>query len=373
MSTPIAHSGGASRHAIPGIDSRDAVLLEARDVIRAIVGKEKRITLREDDFRARNQDGLDLCGVIFAKFAAALDAPRADGGALRKPRDFAARLAYNEINEERRGRGDTATTYRKLHDRFRYLIEARTDTFASWDDADGRKLVGLVADRSKDPASSEAIAAIIRNPAALGLAPIRVDIGAVKPALAGKVAEAVFRHLGRPVVIHDLVKLAAAALGLELDDARQESLDDVGAAEAIGYGPGPSTMVRTKEVLETVWNTLLDLELRHRRAYLLNCASSGLEVQDLVQYHVASIAQIGRSLELTEVEFGKLWSALRVDERRVAVAHDYDARFQIVWAQLPLKDKVIGAMMGVSELTVSNFREQARHALRAALATFWSH
>jgi hypothetical protein len=149
-----------------------------------------------------------------------------------------------------------------------------------------------------------------------------------------------------------------------------ESLDEAGADAALGGATPFDDLPEAEErerarrgSYQRLWTLLLDMDLRWRRAYLLNCDARELDLQDMVDSGAVRVGDIGRGVAFTSAEYETLWLVLPLDDAQRAEARTYtdeEVRFMVVWARLPLEDRWIAELMALKTYQVSNLRAQAR-------------
>jgi hypothetical protein len=97
-------------------------------------------------------------------------------------------------------------------------------------------------------------------------------------------------------------------------------------------------------------------------AYLLNFTAVDGRLELFLVHEVATIAQIGTLLQITNDEFARVWEATSLTAdigRRSAGCKQYDQKFALLWPILPLADAVIAHMLGTDRQKVINLRKAA--------------
>ena len=117
--------------------------------------------------------------------------------------------------------------------------------------------------------------------------------------------------------------------------------------------------------LALFWREIERLSPLQRLPYLLNFAEGNIEW--FWFYRVTSIRQIGKTLQLTNEQFNRLWVLLEwnAEQReRARSLTNYDEKFALLWQQLPLNDLTIAALLATTQQNVLSLRQAARQRLR---------
>jgi hypothetical protein len=112
-----------------------------------------------------------------------------------------------------------------------------------------------------------------------------------------------------------------------------------------GYESDILAVLESTDDLKRLWEEIITLPLRHRTALLLNLR--GREGDGIIAMfplsRIASVRQIGETLELSPDKFARIWH------------------------ELPWSDITIGEYLGITRQQVINLRQSARAALRKRL------
>lgn len=129
------------------------------------------------------------------------------------------------------------------------------------------------------------------------------------------------------------------------------------------HDPTPYSAWLTCERLKLYWSAVLKLLVWHRVAYLMNLRDGDLETLPL--YGVATLEQIGESLELTAQHYDLLARELSVEEPSPPVRGT--GRFLLFWSYLPIEDNVIALLLATTRAQVIGYRNKAKERLRRML------
>ena len=118
-------------------------------------------------------------------------------------------------------------------------------------------------------------------------------------------------------------------------------------------------------LLTLLWREIECLPARQRLAYLLNFTDG--EIDWFWLYGIASVRQIGKTLQFTNEQFNRVWVLLEWNEEpreRARLLTNYDEKFALLWQQLPLNDLTIAALLETTQANVIHLRQAARQRLR---------
>jgi RNA polymerase sigma factor (sigma-70 family) len=155
---------------------------------------------------------------------------------------------------------------------------------------------------------------------------------------------AVFAALGEPVELDCLTAIVAGLWGVE--DRADESFedDDNGflAERLVSTQVSPDALFEYHQLLQQLWNEILQLPRRQRVALLLNLRNpQRINVITLLPAtNIATFEQIAAALEIPPEQFEKLW------------------------ASLPMDDLGIAGLLGATRQQVINLRKNARDRLQ---------
>lgn len=348
--------------------SVELLLKDVDSVIRNAVRQKLRVTLRANDFREQNLDGLDVLQDIRLKLIRKLTDEAADEGEsqIQQFAAYAATVAYRTCTDYLRAKYPVRTS---LRNSLRRILDKSND-FAAWEGESGEWICGFPGWRHPSFLSDSARIAELRSD------PWRLPNEAIPPGNADNMRwpewkallDGVFTFLEGPVPLDDLIAIVAPLVGMEdipaadTDSASDE--DGYDAPELVSRDPTPYSVWLTAERLRLFWAAILQLLVWHRVAYLLNNREGDLEALPL--FGVATLEQIGEAMDLTDKQFACLSRELAVQEppvRASACGH----RFLFFWKHLPLEDNVIAAVLEVTRAQVISYRSKAKDRLKRML------
>jgi len=349
----------------------DDLLNSVDSVLRSVVRQKLRVTLRTNDFREQNLDGLDVLQDIRLKLIRKLSGEDAEeeNSSIQEFKAYAATVAYRTCTDYLRARYPLRTS---LRNSLRRILDKSAE-FASWESASGEAMCGFPGWRSPSFKTDAARVAELRND------PYHLPIEALPHGSAESMngtawkalLEGVFHYVGGPLALDDLIAIVARVVNMEdvpdlddSEDADEESSDLRGLSS---HDAGPYSIWLTTERLKLYWAAVLRLLVWHRCAYLLNIRDGDLEALPL--YGVASLEQIGDALEFTDGHFARLSRELGIEEasREAAAPAGCGSRFIFFWSHLPLEDNVIAVVLEVTRAQVIGYRNKAKERLKRML------
>jgi len=313
-----------------------SVFSELDDLIAGIVRGKLRVSLRADDGRQENQDALEIVSKAHVEVLRKLQGDSSD---VRNLRDYASTVTYHACAEYLRGK--YAGRFR-LQYKLRYFLSHHRD-FGIWTDDAGVLTCGLAKWKSgyKKGTPSGALAAVAHTSA-----------DNMKAADWEKLCRAIFEDLRGPVAFQSFVAVAASVLGVE--SFPEEELADYSAP-----GPSPENTAAALEILRALWAEILLIDLRWRRAFLLN-PPRDVELEVFPENGIASIDEIGVAVGVEDAEYAIVWSEVNAGEAQRC--------FAMLWKWLPLRDALIARLLQAEVQQVINLRRLARDRLAARLA-----
>jgi hypothetical protein len=323
----------------------DQVMLEIDPVVRAIVARKLHVSFYRTDL-VETQNALDIVQSVLVEVLQKL---RSDGSAPEHPREYAAVVAYHSCSEYLRRKH---APRRRLQLKLQYVL-SHDPAFAIWDTVDGDKACGYARWQGQPAISVAATVAVdvglIRNVDEMGPHDWKGTISTICDSLQA------------PLPFADLIAIVAnRALPA---GAQETELTDMNDTQ-----PTPEHRAGMREMLEGAWQALMQIQVRWRRAFLLN-PPRGFEVDVFSANGIADIEEIGAALALSDPEYETLWSAVELDAdgRREAATLVGAQRFAVIWRYLPLRDAIIALILGKDAQYVINLRRLARDELAERL------
>src|SRR5262245_28999689 len=286
------------------------------------------------------------------------------GNYLHYVQVVASRVVKGQVREEHPKR-------RSLVDALRHVF--RSDPSVAVWESGGQRLCGLSLwrDRPAGYSHSERLTQLLDEPRSFqDVGPLERDAANVSHA---ELLRRLFDWVGHPITFEHVTKIVC---GLK----RIEDLSPVARGERAGRtlaewlpdtARRPDEDAQWKQFLERLWVEIERLPRLHRLAYLLNFTVADGQVELFWLYGIASIRRIGTVLQLTEEEFARGWSALRLNEemlQRARACETYDEKFAALWQHLPLTDACIGCLLGTDRQKIINLRKAASDRLSRIMA-----
>jgi hypothetical protein len=343
------------------------LLNQVDSTIQSAVRHKLRVSLRNNDFREHNLDGLDVLQEIRLKLVRKLSGEGGEGQAtsIQELTAYAATVAYRTCSDYLRAKYPVRTS---LKNALRRILE-KTDEFSLWEGPSGELQCGYPGWKNPSFTSDSARVLELRND------PYRLPADAIPRCAADHMRwaewrtllEGVFQAVGGPLALDDLIGIVAPLVGMEdvpdSDGGGDGEEDGPDLSVLSSHEPGPHSVWMTGERLKIYWAAVLKLLVWHRVAYLLNLRDGDLEALPL--YGVATLEQIGDALEFKDRNFELLARELTVsDSPRMPSS---GRRFLFFWKYLPLEDNVIAAVLEVTRAQVISYRNKARERLKRML------
>ncbi len=346
----------------------DDLLNSVDSVLRNVVRQKLRVTLRTNDFREQNLDGLDVLQDIRLKLIRKLSGEPGDGedSPIQEFTAYAATVAYRTCSDYLRAKYPLRTSLKNC---LRRILD-KTGEFASWEGASGEAMCGYPGWKSPSFKTDSVKVMELRNDPYLlprealpqGSAD-SMNLAAWKALLEG-----VFQFVGGPLPLDDLIAIVAPVVAMEdvpdLDDSEDADEEGTDLATLTSRDRSQYSVWLTTERLKLYWAAVLRLLVWHRCAYLLNIRDGDLEA--LPYYGVASFEEIGDSLEFTDGHFLRLGKEMGSHEATPAEGA-CGRRFLFYWKYLPLEDNVIAVVLEVTRAQVIGYRNKAKERLKRML------
>jgi len=308
-----------------------AIIDEHADpIIKKILRSKLRVSLNGRGTQ-QNQDALEIAGDMRASIISTLRALRQNPkkGAIADFSDFVAIKTYSAC----------ADYFREKHPqrwRLKSLLRRRlrqNPRFALWQGEDKRWYAGFSGRReTESEAEAPETAESITPPTdgKLSAAQMKSD----------EFLGVLFERSGGPIVFDEVVKIAAETW--HIHDPPAESIDSYERDEQFTSSePRVDLALEQRLFFEQVWFEVCQLPVLQRAALLLNLRDSrdGGMISFLPFVGVASKEELARLLEIPYEDFQRLWSALPLDDLRIA------------------------QMFGITRQQVINLRKTARERL----------
>ena len=296
--------------------------------VTTLIRQKLHVTLKATDDRRENQDALELAGevktLIVAKLARLKEEQSQTG--IENFNGYVQAVIINTTNHYLRRKYPVRL---RLKNQLRYLMthDAR---FAIWSGLDGEWLSGKVEWKNRDlgaasfgPAEDEALRKADPSPELANLAELVTTI---------------FHINQRPMPFGDLVSTVyLARRSQEPIEVPEDKCHDLSRNEH----RATHNKLEHEAALKILWSAINELPLRHRFALLLNLRSPDGEgiITLFPIMRVASIPEIARCLEMTDIELARIWN------------------------DLPWDDNTIAEHLGLTRQQVINLRQSARSML----------
>lgn len=297
-------------------------------VIRPIVRRHLRVSLRPEDTHFDNQNALELIGDIQASLLAALQ-PERNGNGLVNIEAYATTVTRNACSQYLREKFPVRTNQESA---LRYFL-SHTDGLDVWQDEVKRWLCGRAEWRN------DSAAPVPINGAA---SDVKVSGGTNREKYTA-IVEAVFNTAAAPVLLDDMVDHVMVLLGIgeriEIGDS-SDTFDDSGLNLIQSLDESVQSHLETVARLKVIWNTIRAMPAVNRKALLLNLKDTGGGLLAVLPLNgVADVSEIAEALKLSLEEF------------------------ESIWETLPWSDLQIAEHLGMTRQQVINLRQSARARL----------
>lgn len=355
--------------------SLEALFQDAEETIEGIVRKKFRVSLSPSDGRRENQNAFDLCQQVKLLLWEKLVSE--DGEMIRDVRGYAAVLTYNQCSQRLRNENPEWT---RLKHRLRYFF-GTSRGFATWENDAGDLMCGFVSwqNRKTAPTAAGKLDALKHDAwAVLPSSLHNKDVWQLKRTDWEQLTEAVFDHAASPLELDDLVTIVGDAFGVK--EVKEESTtvnedeetkrrgDDLRSKE-----PTPEDKLALRQYLSKLWQEICQLRPGQRVAYMLNFRDAEGDIGIFPAHDIATLAEIGRALQIADEQFDRAWDALPLDEATRAsykTLASYDEKFMALCRYVPLEDLVIARLLGGERQQVINLRRLARDRLIRQMEAF---
>ena len=337
------------KSARPKIDSRLQALLEADDqqyqilldnlikehaepLIHKIIWAKLKLSQNKNTKMAGNDDANDLCQDSIIKLIAHLKQLRTNPAryAISAFDEFVAKVTFNVYNHYLRVKYPHR---HKLKRQIEHLLRSRKE-FDLWKESSER-LAGLAKWRDRN--WSKTNSGVLQ---AQSFVLAQLDETLIHQISLADLLTRFFEWANEPVAFDELVNVIAEICGVKDVPQKDWPMEYLPSTEQHS-GEGIRKL-EYREHLRHVWKEILALPIRQRYALLLNWKNSAEDsvVSTLIIDGIASIQNIADALDMNLPDLEQIWD------------------------QLPLKDAVIGDMLGgLPAQTVANLRKSARERL----------
>lgn len=300
----------------------EALMLHAEKIVRRIVSF-KLCQGAYDRPGRTSMDIEDACNTALANLISRLARIKAGGDPthIQNFEDYAASVAFNACNEYFRKRHPERYS---LANQVRYLLRHRPD-LRLWKMSGDLEVCGYTAWEGRELASA---------PDSL-----RDALSWPRKRLSIELLYSIFEVVGGPLEFEQLVDQVAGILGIRTQ--RTVSVDEGALADTEA---SIEEQLCARQFLEQLWAAICRLPLQQRRALLLNMKdSNGGDIGVLDWFGVATVQQIAEAIEIPAADFAEMWK------------------------ELPINDKRIAQLCGLSVQDVINRRSSARKTLKKYL------
>jgi RNA polymerase sigma factor (sigma-70 family) len=321
----------------------ELLLIHAAPVVRHTIRRRLGFYVDQRGRNPHNQDAEDLYQDIIAKVVQAL-ADSSTTSAIENLNQYVSRIAANACNDILRSKSPARA---RLKNNLRYVLSQHED-FALWKN-EAATLCGFRAwiDTSKS-GSSEGM--LIDKQKLENFRFSRFKTENIKQIPLTKLVAELFRWIGSPVQLDELVKVTATLLDVE--DRPLESLDDVMnehlEARIVDNKFTTASRLEAEALLRTLWQELKELSPEQRDVFCFSFED-----------------EAGRDL------FTMLLEAEIVDLKLIGeeLGRPMDT-IVLLWSKMPMDDEAIAKELRVTRVRVQKWRFRALEKLRKGLLPF---
>ncbi|HEX8845559.1 MAG TPA: hypothetical protein VF791_12985 [Pyrinomonadaceae bacterium] len=312
-----------------------------------IIKSKLRVSLSSAQGSERNQDALELAGDLRLTVLSELRRLKSSSNPrlITNLQDYVAVKTFSACADYFREKNPRRW---RLKSSLRHHLR-HNPRFALWESEGHRWLCGLSDWRESENAPTtltERLRQLSENPedALRNSSPDR-DVRLLPPV---DLLTAVFEHAGHAIELDDLVTIAARVWGIR--DQSLESVDDENGhlrGSLVDKSVRVDAALEQRLYLEKLWAEVCDLPPLQRAALLLNLrdAGGGSVISFIPYLKIASKAEMAEVLSMSEEQFAKIWN------------------------DLPLDDRSIGELLGITRQQVINLRKTARERLARRMKT----
>lgn len=342
----------------------EVLLTGVEAIIHSIVRSKLHVTLIRSDLREENIEGQDLLSEIRLRLLRKLNSQQERFSAcIADFKAYAAKVAFNACADYLRSRYPERTRVKRC---LRRLME-RSPGFEVWRSSEGELLCGLAAWHYPNSFQSPRR----RTLDAMGIVghlPSSPKSGTTLSAQQWrKLVSGILGSLGEPCSLEELTAVASDLLGVKDHLQRQDLPSEERVEQNLRLERHSQFSLHlTRERLSLLWNAIGELLPWHRTAYLLNMTDGEIDV--FPYYGVASVAQIGAALALSQDQYDLLFRRLGLGfnpaQNRGDAATPGAQAFAMVWNHLPIRDNLVAELLGVTRSQVIGYRSKAVQRLK---------
>lgn len=317
----------------------DVITEHAMPLVKTIIGSKLKVYSWQRFAEAVDAD--DLCNESLANLISYINALRLGQNehAIRGLDEFVAKVAFNVYNSYLRRKYPQR---HRLNRRIQYLLATRGD-FDLWKEGD-RKVAGFLRWKNVVPAQRQSEVLVSLRQDERSFVVEHLDGQPLDSLPLDRLLSKLFDWIGHPIEVDLLVDVVARLQGIvdQPNDEDTRTSENRGRNESLPSQQADKfSQMEQREYLKRVWNEIVLLPIRQRKALLLNLKlkdGDGL-IDALPICRIASPKKIADALEMKIDDLARLWD------------------------QLPLSDAQIGEMLGVEPQKVINLRKSARERL----------
>ncbi len=302
--------------------------------------------------RGAADDGEEIYSEVMVQLVGRLQRLKSEPNG-REIEDFDSYVAVTTYNACDRFLSRKYPNRRRLKNALRYLL-AHRENFAVWQDANGAYVGGFRRWQFVDNESSSLKIELLSDDARAFERDVKVEKSWSEQKNAFELLTAIFNWTNTPVEIDLLTSVCAewwnvtdetVAIDAPKTNGNGDEQTQMQIADA---RPDAYTVNERRDYLQRLWNEIIELPTRQRTAVLLNLKDeNGRGAIDLwLVVGVATVEKIARALEMTPAKLAEIWN------------------------YLPLEDKRIAEILGLTRQQVINLRKSARERLSRRMKGF---
>jgi hypothetical protein len=342
----------------------EQLIESVQETVEGIIKTTLRVSLDSADGSYKNQKALDVRSkvnlILWKKFNNPNDIKQ-----IRDPKNYSAKVTYNacfgaicELFPNR------CSLQRQL-----YHFLNTQQGFAVWEADDGEHLCGFAGWRNRKASDHSGRLAQLQNaPDSIDQSGLTIkDYRMMKSGDWRVLFDKIFNWVDSPIGLNKLVNIVAELLGVkdEIQQAKTRDLEENEEVELDRQSTRPvqENRLSDHELYERYWTEICQMRPNQRFVFLLNLREESLvEIDYFLFYGVATLVQIGRTLQISDEQFKRLWNELQLDDETRLLAsslENYDEKIALLWKYLPIKDKIIALALGKSQQNVITMRSRA--------------